>query len=115
MPTFEALWEAHVEFGTTKSHKKLLGKKRKRVPETVEGASAMPGSSAAAGGGRAPSVHAGVSSDGPPRAGATATQAGAAGAAGAAASKPPRPAAAEPLATKGRWGSTMAARLLGGV
>ena len=115
MPAFEALWEAHVEFGTTKSHKKLLGKKRKRAVETVEGASAMPGSSAAAGCGRTPSAHAGVSSVAPPQAGATATQAGAAGAAGAAAGRPPRLPAAEPLANKGRWGSTMAARLLGGV
>lgn len=27
-PTFEALWDAHVEFGTSRSHKKLLGKRK---------------------------------------------------------------------------------------
>jgi len=29
-PVFEALWQAHVEFGTSRSHKKLLGQKRRR-------------------------------------------------------------------------------------
>lgn len=104
LPEFEALWEAHIEFGTSRSHKKLLGKKRKRdltevaadaahapakakLPKRSEAAAAdeLPTLSAAASSTRAPpskSVHAAPRS--------------------------------EPLASKGRWGSTMAARLLGG-
>ena len=31
-PTFDALWSAHVDFGTSRSHKKLLGKKRRAEP-----------------------------------------------------------------------------------
>ena len=33
MDTFELLWGEHVDFGTSRSHKKLLGKTRKEEPE----------------------------------------------------------------------------------
>ena len=35
MGAFAELWQAHVEFGTTKSHKKLVGKRRKRAEDAV--------------------------------------------------------------------------------
>ena len=33
METFEELWSEHVDFGTSRSHKKLVGKKRKEPSE----------------------------------------------------------------------------------
>ena len=42
--TFEALWDAHVEFGTSRSHKKLLGKRKHEGSAIEAGAGvAQPG------------------------------------------------------------------------
>ena len=91
--TFEALWQAHVEFGTTKSHKKLLGKKRKRVePE----------------GGAAAAALAAVAADAPMKGEKKKKKKPAQ----TGTSAPPAPPPV--VASKGRWESTMAARLLGG-
>ena len=131
MPAFEALWAQHIEFGTNRSHKKLFGKRRDDRPsaEAVGGADGSASACskaprrAAEAGAAAPTGlatnHAllemeptgaqraatgaaerpqknkpGRSKDGP----AAATQA----------------AAAQPLASKGRFAGTLAARLLGG-
>ena len=106
MDSFEAIWAAHVEFGTNRSHKKLLGKKRKRVETALDG-SEPPGQKLQP----------------PPSTASTVASAHADATAGVA--KPPKAAAVaglaqagavrtEQLANRGRWGSTMAARLLSG-
>ena len=82
-----------VEFGTTKSHKKLLGKKRKRV-EPEGGAAAAALAAVAAG---APEKGDKKKKKKPAQAVSTAL-----------------PAPPPVVASKGRWESTMAARLLGG-
>ena len=131
MPTFQELWEEHVEFGTTKSHKKLLGKKKKRAAVTeatpADAQASRPKKKPRAGGGD--DIGAGCASavasssraptDGSqqpqptqpacPSAAAATAQANVARAAASAAAV-----RSEPLANKGRWGSTMAAQLLGG-
>ena len=110
MPTFEALWAAHVEFGTTKSHKKLLGKKRK----PVESAATNDAPKSAKPTKQPRETWRQLQSSG-------GDAALAAAAASSAPSRAPGPSTAasdgarsEMLANKGRWGSTMAAQLLGG-
>ena len=106
MNTFETIWTAHVEFGTSRSHKKLLGKKRHR--ESGEAAEA--GSSEGVMGGRGMSKSA-----------KRARQAEASGAVAisnrtCAVTASARPSAAEAtqMANKGRFSGTLAAKLLAG-
>ena len=104
MPAFEALWAAHVEFGTTKSHKKLLGKKRKRADAPAGSASEAPIPRPK----QQPANRQAAPQGEPAKGGAPAEGKPAAAGAQASAGR------SEPLANKGRWGSTMAARLLQG-
>ena len=103
MQGFEALWEAHVEFGTSRSHKKLFGKKRKRVETEADDALRKKPTKAKP---SPPSSSIPAISSGAADGSQSAKPSAAAGLANAARS--------EPLANKGRWGATMAARLLGG-
>ena len=98
-PTFQAVWAAHVDFGTSRSHKKLLGKKRKSESAPTD-AVAMPPKLKQ----RKPQAP-------------TGSELPASSAAPIESKTPRAPTAApssEQLANKGRWGSTMAARLLSG-
>ena len=113
---FTRLWQAHVNFGTSRSHKKLLGKKRQPTSTgTGTGGSSSiseytgqdPSSARSAGQkrkhaeGDKPSL---VTKTAPSLSAPSAKPASSAAAA----------ADAQPLASKGRFAGTLAARLLGG-
>ena len=101
-PTFHALWDAHIDFGTNRSHKKLLGKKRKSEATPIDAVAKSMLKQR-----KRPSSESGL----------PAVSAAPSGRALPSETTPRAPAAApssEQLANKGRWGSTMAARLLGG-
>ena len=121
MDDFQSLWDEHVQFGTSRSHKKLLGKKR---TQDAAGVSGLAGSSAMESAprtqhGKSSSQDAGGSgADGSEggdvkklrrdsartmTAAASSTQGGASA-----------PSDAAPMASKGRFSGTLAARLLGG-
>ena len=103
--TFMALWDAHINFGTSRSHKKLLGKKRQPAAAVESG-----GIDDDARGVSQKRKHDEIA-----RSSARVKTDGTA----SAISKAPTPAAppaaaAQPLANKGRFAGTLAARLLGG-
>jgi hypothetical protein len=127
MPAFEALWAHHIEFGTNRSHKKLFGKRRDDRPSAAAQESAdasarrkKPRRAAEAG-------EAALDTDNPSP--PQTEPVGAQGATGAAEwSHKPKQASVRPnesstatthaapaqtLPNKGRFSSTLAARLLG--
>lgn len=125
MDDFQILWDEHVQFGTSRSHKKLLGKKRTRDAAGVApGMSGLARSSAMDSAprtqpGKGTSYGAGSSGvdgseDGdakkPRRDSARTTPVAASGSQGGALA----PSDAAPIANKGRFNGTLAARLLGG-
>ena len=114
-PTFEALWDAHVEFGTSRSHKKLLGKRKHEGSALEAGAGvAQPG----------PQVCGKAAKRQQKEETAMSAEASAEPAArivpAAAPRKPPAESAgaatvaSHTLANKGRFAGTLAARLLSG-
>ena len=124
---FEGVWEQHIDFGTSRSHKKLLGKKR--APEQWQAqleakreADRVRESGATSADGEAPSSD----DDGPPArpprdkqkrkrrdAGPDRVKARA-GAGAAAVAQGTVGAVGSVMANKGRFGSTLAAQLLRG-
>ena len=111
MASFQGLWEAHVEFGTTRSHKKLQGKRRREdaPPTSTSTGAPVPKKAKAA-------LHA-VDSTTSALAATGAAMAGKLSQAASKASSISRGTEApkaQVLANKARFGSTLAARLLGG-
>ena len=124
MPAFEALWAAHVEFGTTRSHKRLFGKRRaedRPSAATVAGRDAGPRRKKAAPAEGERTAAAADKAE-PPHSNAQAVTAKAhsGGGGGTAVNSTAGPAkggggaGAKVLANKGRFGGTLAARLLSG-
>lgn len=119
MDAFEQVWDAHVEFGTSRSHKKLLGKKRQREAAAEVLAD---GDAAASVSERQPKGNAKKRRE-ERRREEVMTQADVEGGAPPPAPRRPEKTApvarapatdSAPMATKGRFGGTLAARLLGG-
>ena len=133
MNAFQQVWDAHVEFGTSRSHKKLLGKKRQRQA-SAEVSAVQDGDMVASVGERQPKLNAkrfreerrreeGLAQAGVKRGGSGSGGGGAPPPASAPAMERPEKAApvarasasdSAPMANKGRFGGTLAARLLGG-
>ena len=118
MDAFQTIWDAHINFGTSKSHKNLMGKKRSRddamkLVEVVPGLGSSRESLSKREKKRRQREGSGES---------IANSTGALSAAGSALSSMPlqqpatRPASKDsaPLANKGRFSGTLAAKLLGG-
>ena len=102
---FQALWEAHVNFGTSRSHKKLLGKKRQRDGDEPKQQQHQGGGSSSKPGNSNKRPKASSESSAPASSHATASIT----------SVRPTPVSdAQPLTNKGRFAGTLAARLLGG-
>ena len=113
-PTFEALWDAHVEFGTSRSHKKLLGKRKHEGSALEAGAGvAQPGPQVSGKAHRQHKEETAMSAEASAEPAARIVPA-------AAPRKPPAESAgaatvaSHTLANKGRFAGTLAARLLSG-
>ena len=107
---FQALWEAHVNFGTSRSHKKLLGKKRQRDGDEPKQQQQQQG-----GGSGGSSSKPGNSNNKRPKPSSVSSAPASSHATASITSVRPTPVSdAQPLTNKGRFAGTLAARLLGG-
>ena len=103
MAQLAPLWDAHVDFGTNRSHKKLLGKRRRKETDETQ----LPTVRSASGSLVVEST--GNTQHPPSRRPAVAAAAASAGSV----QQPPAAPKAAALSNKGRFAGTLAARLLG--